>query len=253
MSKDPQYVLLTPANGQAGARRPDPVWDGIKVLLMLGVIMFLGFSGYLTWRWADRNLLHWGIQGGQTTRVNTADLVERLHVFEVVSVKDRYRASSQIDVDKVFAAGPARVGLPGWVAGQRLDVSGDVVVAAGVDLGSLRASDIDVQRQGREMHVIIAVPQPEILSTELVPNSFDVDTSQGVLTRIKTRLGFSETDLRDKAVDQLTQSAQKAAVNKGLLDEAATETQRRLVTFLQGLPQSGGDRITYEIQVKPRV
>jgi hypothetical protein len=175
-----------------------------------------------------------------------------LRVFQVVTVKDKYQANAQIDVDKVFAAGPARVNLPGWVAGQKLNVSGDVVVAAGVDLSALGRDDIEVKRQGRETHVIISVPQPEILSTELVPNTIDIDTSQGVFTRLKTRLGFSETDLRDKAVDQLALSAQRAAATKGLLTEASSETQRRLEAFLQALPRGAGDTVTYEIQVKPR-
>jgi hypothetical protein len=92
----------------------------IRLSLAAGLIFFLAFSSYLTWRWAERNLLHWGIDDSKTTRANQAGLLERLQVFQVVSVKDKYSVHNSVDVDKALSAGPARVSLPGWVAGQNM-------------------------------------------------------------------------------------------------------------------------------------
>jgi hypothetical protein len=137
------------------------------------------------------------------------------------------------------------------MAGQSLDVTGDVTVTAGVDLAKLRPEDMQIARQGRDVQVLITVPAPELLAAELVPNTLDMDTSRGILTRIKTTAGFDEKDLRDQAADQLVLVAKRSALEQGILDDAARETERRLQAFLNGLPQTGDERVSYVVVARP--
>jgi len=206
MSDDERYVVLENARVSTG-RGP----SALKLLLSAALIFFLGFSGLLTWRWVDRNFFHWGIQDGRTTHVNEAELLRRLQVFQVVSVKDTYQANARVDVSKTLAAGPARIGLPSWVAGENMSVGARVMVAAGVDPGGLGPGDIQVMQDAAGTHVIVTVDSPGILSTEIVPDSMHIDNRQGVLTRLKTTLGIGDEHLADQAADQLSRSARAQA------------------------------------------
>jgi hypothetical protein len=202
----------------------------------------------LLWNWVDRNLLHWGLEDTRTSYVNQAELLKTLQAFEVVSIKQDYRAAAKIDVDKSLRAGPASVGLPGWLAGQELKISGEVTVAAGIDLSGLTNEDIEVQSFGERRHVIIHLPSAQILSTEIGRGTSDIDTDQGVLTRASTRLGFDERDLRDEASDRLSGVASTAALEHGILLEATAAAKTRLEGFLASVtPAESG--ISYEIVI----
>ena len=255
MSPYGQYVPATPARSQPAE---PPRTPGRSPLATIGVwsfalasLLLLGLSGLMTWRWVDRNLLHWGIEDGKTTQVNSAELLERVRAFELTTVKHTYGGDAHVDAAKIFSAGPARLSLPSWMAGQKLEVSGKVTIAAGVDLARVRPEDMQITRQGRDVQVVITVPAPELLSAELVPNTLNMDTSQGVLTRIKTTAGFDEKDLRDRAADQLVVAAKRGALEQGILDEAAREAERRLQAFLNALPQTGDGRTTYVVVARP--
>ena len=217
----------------------------------LAALVLFGLSAVIAWRWLDRNLLHWGVDDGKTTEVNSAELLERVRAFELATTKHTYGGQAQVEAGKVLNAGPARVELPSFLAGQKMNVKGKVIVTAGVDLSKVRPEDMEVSRQGRETRVTIYVPAPEVLSAELVPNTLDMDTSAGLFTRIRTAVGLSEKDLRDRAADQLVVVAKESAVEQGILDDAARETERRLQAFLQSLPQTGNDRTTYIVVVRP--
>jgi hypothetical protein len=84
-----------------------------------------------------------------------------------------------------------------------------------------------------------------------VSNSIDISTSQGVLTRLRGRIGFSEADLKDGALDRLIGVARDGAVKNGILDDAQRETQWRLEGFLNSLPSAGDARVTYIVKVHP--
>jgi hypothetical protein len=166
-------------------------------------------------------------------------------------VKHTYDANAQVDVDKVLSAGPLRASLPPWMAGQSLDVTADVTVAAGVDLSKVRPEDMQVVREGNDVRVLITVPAPELLSAELVPDTLDMDTNQGLLTRVTTSIGLNERDLRDAAADQAILIAKQSAIEQGILDDAAREAELRLQTFLNSLPQTGDERVIYQIVARP--
>src|SRR5438046_328636 len=119
MTDDTKYVLLAPVSAESSKRR-GPMGSALRWMLTLSAISFLGFSGLLTWQWAERNVLHWGTHDGKTIKVNQAELLQRLQVFQVVSVKDTYQANARIDVSKVLDLGPTRVNLPSWIAGRNM-------------------------------------------------------------------------------------------------------------------------------------
>jgi hypothetical protein len=240
LSTDTRYLIVKAQPGSS------LVLSAAKWLLLTSLICFLGF---LAWKWVDRNLLHWGIEETRTNYVNEVELLNRLQAFELVSMKHTYQATAEIDTDKALRAGPAKVSLPGWLAGQDARISSEVAVAAGVDLSGLRPDDIEVVRMGSSVQVIIRVAPAQILSTEILPGTTDLETSQGMLTRAKTRIGLSERDLREEAVDRLGIVARTAAVDNGLLLEASRETELRLESFLSSLPQFGDLPVVYDVQV----
>jgi hypothetical protein len=165
-------------------------------------------------------------------------------------VKHTYAGQAHLDADGVLNAGPKRVPLPGWMAGQELDVSGMVTVTAGVDLARVRPEDMEVTRRGKEVRVTIRVPAPQVLSSELVPATLDMSTRSGVLTKLRQSVGLERQDLRDRAADEVTRVARDTAVDEGILSDAARETERRLQAFLQSLPQPAGERVTYTVVVR---
>jgi hypothetical protein len=215
----------------------------------LGSVMLLVLASLMTWRWVDANLLHWGVDDGRTETVNGAELLEQIRAFELATVKQTHATQSRIEAEKVLNAGPMHVSLPGWAAGQRLDVKGRAIVTAGVDLSRVGAQDMEVIRNGKDTQVLIRLPAPEVLSTELVPNTLNLDASSGVLTRIGQSIGVSERDLRARAADQVIVAARENALEQGILDEAGRESERRLQAFLQSLPQPGG-KVTYIVTVR---
>ena len=244
-----QYILVSPAQMR---KAPGGIWSMIKAGVFVGVLGFMLFSGFLVYRWMDENLLHWGIDTTSVSETNTTDLVMKLQAFEVVTIKHQYAASTEIDVNKGLAAGPLRTSVPGWLAGQEMKVDGQVLVAAGVDLSQLRPEDIIVTESELGTEVLVRVPAPFVTSTEIVPGSLDMDTSKGLITKVRTNVGLSERDLRDEAGDAIAQAARNRAVTDGLLIEAAFETKRRLESFLNGLPQSSGQKTFYRVEVAPQ-
>lgn len=211
-------------------------------------LMLLVLAGIVTWRWVDRTFLHWGIEDGATRTLDHAELLERVRAFQLATIKHTYEGQSHVEADKVLAAGPARVSLPNWAAGQQLDVTGKATVTAGIDLSHVGADDMEITRDGKDMRVVIHVPAPRVLSTELVPGSLDMSTRAGLLTRIGNAVGMNDADLRNRAADLVDASARDSAVQNGILQDAASEAQQRLQAFLQQLPQAGG-RVTYVVDV----
>lgn len=244
----PQPATPVPPAQPAGGS--DPVRRAGVWFFALAALVLFGLSSVIAWRWLDANVLHWGVGEGTTTEVNQAELLERVRAFELGTVKHTYRGNAHIEAGKVLNAGPARVSLPGWVAGQSLDVKGNAIVTAGVDLAKVRPEDMQVTRQGRETRVILTLPSPEILSAELVPNTLDMDTGSGFITRITSSLGISEKDLRDRAADQVIAVSKESALERGILDDAARESEQRLQRFLNSLPQSDGERVVYIVQTR---
>lgn len=247
MSQEIQYVpVAMPAAAGGFSPLRAAGW-----LVLLGTIAMLLFGGYMTWRWVDDHLLSIGIEDAGTTTVNTTELVERVQAFEMVTMKDTFDTASNTDFKKRLNLGLTKVGLPGFVAGQELDVSARVTVAAGVDMSQVGPDDVRIVEQDGNNVVIIRIPQADITSTEIEADSFEISTSSGILTRLRRTVGLSERDVRDGAVGQVTSLARGEAIEAGILEEATREAQIRLQAFLQSLPQPEGANVTYVVEVQP--
>jgi hypothetical protein len=239
MSREIPIVIRTESGG---LRMPS--------LFTIAALLAMAFSAFIGWRWFNGNVLSLGIHDGDTTVVNQALLLEKVRAFEVVSIKHTYETNVSINAGKDLNLGVTDVGMPTWLAGQKMQVNGKVQVTAGADLSQVKPEDIVVARQGRDVQVTIFLPPPQLLSAEPLANTIDIETSQGLLTRARTRIGFSEDDLKDGALDRLMAVAKDGAVKNGLLNDAQRETQWRLEGFLNSLPRTGDSHVTYIVKVR---
>jgi hypothetical protein len=220
-------------------------------LFTIVALLAMAFSAYVGWLWFNGNVLGLGIEDGKTTVVNEALLLEKIRAFELVTIKHTYETNASINAGKDLNLGVTRFGLPSWVAGQQMSVNGRVVVTAGADLSQVKSEDITLLRQGNNVQVVIDLPAPQVLSVAPDGGSVDIDTSQGILTRAKGRVGFGDADLKDQALERLVDVARAGAVKNGLLEDAQRETQWRLEGFLNSLPVAGSEHVTYVVHVQP--
>jgi hypothetical protein len=70
-----QYIPTTPPRAQPEKGRASGVSRAGALFFALAGLLLLGLSGLMAWRWVDRNLLHWGVDDGKTTQVNSAELL----------------------------------------------------------------------------------------------------------------------------------------------------------------------------------
>jgi len=204
-------------------------------------------GGIFTWRWFD-SFGGVGIENAGSTTVDQAELVERVRAFELVTTRDTYDTNSNTEFHKRLNLGITKMDLPGFVAGEELDVSAQVTVAAGVDLSGIQSEDIEIIEQAGGAVVLVRIPEAQIMGTEIGADSFDISTSQGLLDRIGSTVGLGGRDVRDGSVAAVTSIAQEEAVRGGLLDEARVAARDQLQAFLQGLPQPEGGSVTYRVE-----
>lgn len=248
MTERIQYIAV-PATTASRAFSP---FSAARWLVLLSTIALVAFSSYVTWRWVDTHVLSIGVEDAGTTTTNTVDLVERIRAFELVTTQDTYDTRSNTDFKKRLNLGVTKFALPGFVAGQELDVKAQVTVSAGVDLSQIRTEDIEVVQNGSDAVVIVRIPEAQIMSTEIDPDSFDISTSAGLLTRMRSTIGLGEHDVRDGAPGAVTTLGREEALRSGILDAATLAAREQLQAFLQSLPQVGEGHITYRVELQPR-
>ena len=243
MTQDVQYA----------AGQPMVTGGPLKAIGLAGLLVLLVIGAVASWQWLDTRFFSIGIEDAGSTTVDQAVLLERVRAFELVTTKDTYDTQSNTDFHKRLNLGVKKFGLPGFLAGQELDVKADVTVSAGVDLAQIQPQDIEVISQGAGSVVVIRIPPAQITSTEINPDTFDISTDQGLFTRIQGTIGLGDKDVRDGAVGAVTSIAQEEALAGGLLTQAGLEAKARLQEFLQALPQAEGERTTYlvEFQAPP--
>jgi hypothetical protein len=128
-------------------------------------------------------------------------------------------------MDKIVSGGQESRYLPKLLAGDRLLLIVYGEVNAGVDLGKIDASQIDVT--GRS--VTLTLPPAEIFSTRIDNERTRVYSREtGLFTTPDPNL---ESDVRKEAERQIHQ----AALDGSILNTAATNARTTLTTFLQGL------------------
>jgi hypothetical protein len=218
-------------------------WAGGAVFATLAII-----GALVSWRWIDGTLLSVGIEDAGTTTVDEAQLLDRVRTFELVTTRDTYDTRSNTEFHKRVNLGVTKFGLPGFVAGEELDVKAEVMVSAGVDLAGITAQDIEIIDQGDGAVVVVRIPQAQLMGAEIEPSSFDISTGQGVLDRIGSAVGLGGRDVRDGAVEAVTSLAREEAIQGGLLTEASLAAREQLQGFLQALPQTDGKQITYLVE-----
>jgi hypothetical protein len=212
------------------------------------VLVFAVLGAFVAWQWVDGNLFGIGLEDAGQTTVDEAQLVERVKSFELVTTRDTYDTRSNTDFHKRLNLGVKTIGLPGFIAGEELDVKAQVEVAAGVDLAGITPEDIEIISNGDGSVVVVRIPQAQILSSQIDADSFDISTGQGLLNRIGSSVGLGGKDVRDGAVGAVTSLAEDEAVRNGLLTEASLAAKEQLQAFLQSLPQGEGEQVTYLVE-----
>lgn len=242
MSQPVQYVpVLRAAGGFSPGRAAG--W-----LSLLGATLLLILGGFASWNWLDDHFFSIGLEDAGSTTVNQADLLERVHAFELITAKDTYDTSSNTDFHQRLNLGLTKFNLPGFVAGQELDVRAQVTVSAGVDMSQVTPEDIQVIQNGNGTVVVVRIPQAQVTSTEVDPQTFDISTGKGLINKLGSSVGLGGHDVRDGALEGVTSIAREEAVRGGLLNEASAEAKARLQAFLQSLPQAEGSHVTYLVE-----
>ena len=243
MSQEVQYIAL-----QSAPAAPFPGSRIVKVAAGATAVVLIAIGALVSWRWVDGTLFGVGIEDAGATTVDEAQLLERVRTFELVTTRDAYDTRSNTDFQKRLNLGVKKFGLPGFLAGEELDVEARVNVSAGVDLATIRPEDIEVVSQGDSAVVVIRIPRAELMSTEIDAESFDISTSQGLFDRIGGAVGLGGRDVRDGAVEAVTSIAREEALAGGLLNEASIAAREQLQGFLQSLPQGEGQQVVYLVE-----
>lgn len=242
MSENTYYI---PVQRPGGA----PLLGGTpRLVVVLGVAVLALIGGIVSWNWLDGHFFSIGLEDAGSTTVDQAILLDRVRAFELVTAKDTYDTRSNTDFRQRLNLGVTKFKLPGFVAGQELDVKAEVTVSAGVDMASVTAQDIEVIQQGSGSVVVIRIPQAQITSIEINPQTFDISTDQGLVTKLGSTVGLGGKDVRDGAVEAVTSIAEEEAIRGGLLGVASAEARSRLQAFLQSLPQAAGGNVTYLVE-----
>lgn len=248
MSQEVQYVAVQPVGAAPFNVSKTLKWFAgslVAVLVLIGALV--------SWRWIDGTLFGLGIEDAGTTTVDEAQLLERVRTFELVTTRDTYDTQSNTEFHKRLNLGIKKFSLPGFLAGEELDVKAQVTVAAGVDLAGITPDDLQVIQQGDGTVVVVRIPQAQLMGTEIDGESFDISTGQGLFDRMGSAVGLGGRDVRDGAVDAVTKLAEEAAIAGGLLTEASLAARDQLQGFLQSLPQGEGEQVVYlvEFQAPP--
>jgi|WetSurMetagenome_2_1015567.scaffolds.fasta_scaffold01745_3 hypothetical protein len=126
--------------------------------------------------------------------------------------------TASFSIEKVVEAGQQGNPFQDILFGDRILLIANGKVTAGVDLYTIKESDIKVQ--GKELS--ITLPAPRILSSTLDNSKTKVyDRTQGLLNR-------GNKDLETKARQAAEASITKAACDGGILDEARTNVIERI-------------------------
>lgn len=248
VAEETMYVPVNSRHLSGGGFSP---WRAAGWLTLLGTLAVIGLTAYVGWGLLDKYLFSLGIEDAGQETVNEAELLAQVQAFELVTLKNTYDTESQTEFKQRLNAGITKIGLPGWVAGQELEVKAEVTVAAGVDLSQVRPEDIRVIQQGKDAVVVIRIPEADITSTEVNADTFDISTSAGLLTRFRRSIGLGERDVRDPSVGMVTDLAREQAIKDGIIAQATEEARARLQAFLQGLPQTGDGETTYLVELQP--
>ncbi len=215
----------------------------LNALLVIGLLIIAALTGYglvSTVQLATRPVTEAGNSFATQVAVVLPPTATPLPSGEAVVVAVRSLArleSASYVIEKVIIKEEGQ-GALGVLFGDRLIFVAHGEVIAGVDLGKMQVSDIQVLPSGK---AYVVLPAPEVLVTNIDNDkSYVVDRQTGLLTKGSISL---ETEARREAEAEI----EKAALEAGVLDraqESAEATLRKLlaslgytdVTFVRATP-----------------
>ena len=128
-------------------------------------------------------------------------------------------------MDKIVSGGQESQYLPKLLAGDRLLLIVYGEVTAGVDLGRIENSQVEISGRAVEM----SIPPAEVFATRIDNDRTRVYAREtGLFTRPDPNL---ESDVRREAEREVRQ----AALDAGILSTATANARATLSTFLKGL------------------
>ncbi|HET6383277.1 MAG TPA: DUF4230 domain-containing protein [Armatimonadota bacterium] len=130
--------------------------------------------------------------------------------------------TASFHAEKVIAARDTVNPLPRWLAGDQVLLVAHGIVTAGVDLKTMKPSDLHAEGDTVYVHL----PRAAIFSTRLDDRSFVYDHHPGLLTGPDASL---ETQARQKAEEEI----QQAAISSRILDRATTNAQSTIERLLK--------------------
>lgn len=205
--------------------------NALKAVLVVGLLIIAALTGYglVT---AVRSAAQPVIDplGAAATQVAAAlpPTPTPLPSGEAVVVQIRSLArleSAEFVIEKVIIKEEGQ-GALGVLFGDRLIFVAHGNVIAGVDLGKMQVSDVQVLPNGK---AFVILPAPEVLVTNIDnEKSYVVDRETGLLTKGNINL---ETDARREAQQEIEQ----AALEAGILDQAQRSAESYLRQLLGSL------------------
>ncbi len=182
----------------------------ISAVLIAGVL-FLGTS-----------LIGWspfsGFSGDPYTQVGPA---------VVESVRDVAKLTTVEMVEYTTIEKGNDFGWLNWARGDRIFLFAVARIGAGVDMDNVTTRSFDVAEDTGS--VIVVLPQPEIIFTEIDTEATQVyDRDTGLFTKGDSQL---ETDARQVAQEVLV----NAAIEHGILDRARANAEETIRSFLMGV------------------
>jgi hypothetical protein len=178
-----------------------PILVSVVLLVILGVGLWLGFSGSKWLGWV-----------GGTRPFSTATVLRQVQtISQLVTVK--------YVMEKVVVLEDVK-----WFGESRVLLVAHGIVKAGVDLGELRAEDLQVSGT----KITVRLPPPQITDTYLD------DHQTRVVERSTGLLRLFDKDLEQNARQQAVADIRRAARTAGILKDADERARAQLkVLFLQ--------------------
>jgi hypothetical protein len=203
----------------------------LNILLVIGLLVIAALTGYglIT---AVQNATRPAVEAGNTVATQVAIILPPtptpLPSGEAVVVAIRSLArleSAEFVIEKVIIKEEGQ-GALGVLFGDRLIFVAHGEVIAGIDLGKMQVSDVQVLPSGK---AYVVMPAPEILVTDIDnEKSYVVDRQTGLLTKGNISL---ETEARREAEHEIEQ----AALEAGVLDHAQQSAEAYLRQLLGSL------------------
>jgi hypothetical protein len=204
-------------SGQARSRRWLLVFFALAGGIVGGVLLVSAFA-----RVAQAGL--WDRVATYVTGRKTAIDVSSPTVVEKIRQLSRLE-TVVYSLDKIVEGERQSAYLPDFLAGDKLLLVAHGEVIAGIDLGQLKAGDVEVKGDA----VRVKLPQPQILSTRIDNGRTRVySRTTGVLVPTDPNL---ESEVRQTAEQQIAQ----AALTDGILEKARQNARASVTALLYGL------------------